>query len=64
MTRPVHTEVVGPCLFPPSGNLHPECAKMHEQGYCVCTMVQCLWCEHHHPPHRECVVSLKNEAPR
>jgi hypothetical protein len=34
--------------------LHPECTRMHRHGYCVCTMVECIWCEKAHPPHRPC----------
>ena len=53
-------EKPGPCLFPPSGNLHPECVRMHAQGFCICTTVECIWCDHNHPPHKECV---KQEKP-
>ncbi len=33
---------------------HAECEKMHAQGFCVCTMVDCGYCDKKHPPHKPC----------
>ncbi len=33
-------------------NIHPECARMHRHGYCICVTVQCISCDRNHPPHK------------
>lgn len=33
---------------------HPMCIQMHAHGYCICTMVACLWCDRCHAAHKPC----------
>jgi uncharacterized protein YodC (DUF2158 family) len=43
-------------------DIHPECARMHVQGYCVCAMVECIWCDRKHPPHHPCEPQVMQSA--
>lgn len=43
--------------------VHPECAKMHRAGYCLCTVVQCIGCQTFHPPHKLACVPVRELVP-
>ena len=34
--------------------VHPDCVKMHEDGFCICLSVACVFCHKHHAPHKRC----------
>lgn len=39
---------------PCAGPVHPDCVTMHENGYCICLSVACVFCLRHHLPHKPC----------
>jgi hypothetical protein len=39
-----------PCKAP----LHEDCVKMHEDGYCICLFVACVFCDKRHAPNKAC----------